>query len=421
MDCLWSCLQQKKHAMKILQVNSVYRKGSTGKIVYDIHTELQRQRIDSVVCYGRGEKCCEQNVYKVCPEWYSKLNNLWSRVTGVMYGGLYFSTHSLIKIIEREKPDIVHLHCINGYFVNIYKIVRYLNLHHIKTVLTLHAEFMHTANCGYAFECEKWKSGCGHCPRFRQETKSFFIDGSHRSWKLMKYAFDGFGDRLIVTSVSPWLENRARQSPILSNVRHVTVLNGLDTNVFRLYGKDDCRKQFSMPLDKKIVFHANPYFSLDKNSIKGGYYVCELARLMSDVLFLIAGRYETDIDVPDNVKLLGQISDQNNLAKLYSLSDVTLLTSKRETFSMVTAESLCCGTPIVGFKAGAPEMIALPEYSKFVDYGVIDDLKVAVYSMLCNNFDRQDVCFKAQQKYAKENMVIAYIDVYRKLMQTEQN
>ena len=228
--------------MKILQVNCVYRKGSTGKIVYDIHTELQRQGICSIVCYGRGKKCIEQNVYKVCPEWYSKLNNLWSRISGLMYGGLYFSTHKLIQIIERENPDIVHLQCINGYFVNIYKIVEYLNLHNIKTILSLHAEFMFTANCGHAFECEKWKTGCGHCPRFRQETKSLFIDGTHLSWKLMKNAFDGFGDRLIVTSVSPWLENRARQSPILSDVRHVTVMNGLDTNVFKSYGKECCRK-----------------------------------------------------------------------------------------------------------------------------------------------------------------------------------
>lgn len=76
--------------MKILQVNCVYRKGSTGKIVYDIHTELQKQGIESVVCYGRGEKICEPNVYKTCPEWYSKLNNLWSRLSGLIYGGCFF-------------------------------------------------------------------------------------------------------------------------------------------------------------------------------------------------------------------------------------------------------------------------------------------------------------------------------------------
>ena len=73
--------------MKVLQINCVYRKGSTGKIVYDIHTELEKRGIESVVCYGRGERSGEPHVYKICPEWYSKLQNLLSRFTGLMYGG----------------------------------------------------------------------------------------------------------------------------------------------------------------------------------------------------------------------------------------------------------------------------------------------------------------------------------------------
>ena len=47
--------------MKVLQVNCVYKKGSTGKIVYDIHTELKYRVIASIVCYGRGKKINEEN------------------------------------------------------------------------------------------------------------------------------------------------------------------------------------------------------------------------------------------------------------------------------------------------------------------------------------------------------------------------
>lgn len=401
--------------MKILQVNSVYRKGSTGKIVYDIHTELLLRGIDSVVCYGRGAKVGEPNVYKVCSEWYSKLNNLWSRITGVMYGGLWLSTHGLINIIEIEKPDVVHLHCINGNFVNIYKIVNYLNGHKIKTVLSLHAEFMHTANCGHAFECEKWKTGCGHCPRCRQETKSWFIDGTHRSWQLMKQAFDGFGKNLIVTSVSPWLEGRAKQSPILADARHITVLNGLDTTVFHLYDKALCRKEFNIPLDKKVVFHATPSFNTEKGHIKGGWYVCEVAKQMPDVQFVVAGSYAKNIEVPQNVMLLGQVCNQADLAKLYSLADVTILTSRRETFSMVTAESLCCGTPVVGFKAGAPEEIALQAYSQFVEYGDMKECKKALYKFISMEWDKSRIEHEAHAKFSREVMTNTYIDVYKSI------
>ena len=50
--------------MKVLQVNVVYRKGSTGKIMADIHEELLRQGHESIVCYGRGEAINEPYVYK---------------------------------------------------------------------------------------------------------------------------------------------------------------------------------------------------------------------------------------------------------------------------------------------------------------------------------------------------------------------
>ena len=84
--------------MKVLQVNCVYKKGSTGKIVYDIHKSLEKYNIDSVICYGRGEVNIEENVYKVSSEFLGKFNNIKSRFTGLQYGGSYFATKKLINI-----------------------------------------------------------------------------------------------------------------------------------------------------------------------------------------------------------------------------------------------------------------------------------------------------------------------------------
>ena len=82
--------------------------------------------MESIVCYGRGELVKESGVYKTCPEWYSKLNKALTKINGIMYGGCFFSTNKLISIIKREQPDVVHLQCINGYFVNIYRLVNWL-------------------------------------------------------------------------------------------------------------------------------------------------------------------------------------------------------------------------------------------------------------------------------------------------------
>lgn len=392
--------------MKVLQVNCVYKKGSTGKIVADIHSELQRRGVESVVCYGRGAKIREPNVYKTCPELYSKLCNLVCRFTGFLYGGCFFSTLYLQHVIKKEQPDVVHLHCINGYFVNIYKIISWLKKKNIRTILTLHAEFMHTANCGYALDCEKWKTGCGACPRFKEETKSLFLDRTADSWKKMKQAFDGFS-RLAIVSVSPWLMERAKQSPIMCGNDHFTIFNGIDTEIFKPQDKFALRKKYGLP-EKKIVFHVTAYFTTSPGDLKGGEFILQLAHKLPDTEFYIAGKSFVQESLPANIHVLGQIQDQHVLAAYYAMADVSLIVSKKETFSMPVAESLCCGTPVVGFKAGGPESIC-PESikSNFCENGDVETL-VKVLNLEKPVFDPID----CMQLYSKKSMVDKYLGLY---------
>lgn len=403
--------------MKIMQINCVYKTGSTGKITYDLHKALTERGIESVVCFGRGKKVIEPKVYKTCGEFYAKFNNLLSRITGVMYGGCFFSTNRLFSVIKKEKPDIVHLHCINGYFVNIYRLIGWLEKHNIKTVLTLHAEFMFTANCGYSLDCDKWKTGCGDCPRNREETNSFFLDGTARSYKKMKRAFYGFDDRLTVVSVSPWLMERAKQSPILKDKKHTVVMNGLDTDIFHIYDTESIKKKYRIT-DEKIIFYAAPYFTDSPNYIKGGNYIIDLAKRLKDenVRIFVAGEYDSGLKVPENIVLLGKIENQRELAEFYSMADVTVITSKKETFSMICAESLCCGTPVAAFKAGGPETIALADYSAFADYGDMDALINCISNFFNINTESQEISLLAQKKFDKQVMSEEYIDIYNKAL-----
>ena len=119
--------------------------------------------------------------------------------------------------------------------------------------------------------------------------------------------------------------------------------------------------------------------------------------------------------MPGNMVLLGRVSDQHMLAEFYSMADVTVITSKRETFSMICAESLCCGTPVVGFKAGGPESICIDEYCEFVEYGNIEVLEKAVTNALSKDkFD--NISEVAVDKYKKENMFDSYTALYNRLL-----
>lgn len=395
--------------MKILQINCVYKIGSTGKIVYDLKKYLDNKGIENAVYYGNGIESEDENTYKFSSIWYSRLQRVKTIIFGMQYGNSFSKTNKIINSIKEYNPDIVHLHCINGYWVNIYRLIDFLKKNKIKTVLTLHAEFMHTGNCSHSYDCEKWKTGCGKCPEPKQTTGSYFFDRTHRAWLNMKKAFDNFGEISIV-SVSEWLMNRAMISPIMNNHKHLTIHNGIDTDIFKFY--DNINKEHEKYLDKKLIIYVTPNF---KNRFKGGDYVLELARKMPEYNFLIVG-YNADYVLPSNVFTLNHTNNQIELAQLYSIATCTVLTSKKETFSMIVAESLCCGTPICGFYAGAPETICIKEYSKFVPYGDTDMLKDALEKTIENNHDKKVISNIAKLKYDYKIMCDNYYNLYKKII-----
>ena len=405
--------------MKILQVNCVYPLGSTGKIVDEIHKGIIAEGHESLICYGRGKQIKREGIYKTSTELYAKANGLLSRVTGIMYAGAFFSTAYLIHLIKKQKPDIVHLHCINNHFVNIYKLVEWLKKNQIKTVITHHAEFYYTANCGHAFECERWKSGCGQCPRWKKVTKSWFFDKTSVSYNRMKRAFEGFGDRVVCTAVSPWVLKRSKESLIMKDITQTVILNGVNTEVFAPKTETARYRQYGVT-SEKIIFHVTAHFTDEPGHAKGGWAVLELARRLKGEpvkLFVAAGRIELTEELPENVVLLGHIKDQNMLAEYYSQADLTVITSKKETFSMPCAESLCCGTPVAGFQAGGPESISLKEYSDFVEYGNLDKLEWSVRKWLeKDQIDNKSIRKEAEERYSNKNMVGAYLKLYEELL-----
>ena len=401
--------------MKILQVNCVYKSGSTGKIVDCIGKELRAAGHDVIVCYGNGKAGIDEYSKKICTSLEHSFNAAWGRIIGIPFGGIYLSNLRLYRIIKHFQPDITHIHCINGYTFNVYSLLKYCARHHLKTVVTLHAEIFHTAGCAHAYECEKWKDGCHDCDVYKKNGISWFLDRSKASWKKMYNAFNAFDNKdLIITAVSPWLADRAKQSGIMKRYDIVYVPNGLDTSVFHHYDATGLIKKGHC---QKVVLFVTRWFSLEENDLKGGRYLPVIARALPNYLFVVvASRMSADLEpMPDNVKLWGRAKSQEELAKLYSESDMTLLLSQGETFSMVTAESLCCGTPVIGFKAGGPESIAIPSASKFVEYGDVN-LLVQTITNEIDVISKNIFSAEAQGLYDSTVMVKEYLKVYERMI-----
>jgi len=167
---------------------------------------------------------------------------------------------------------------------------------------------------------------------------------------------------------------------------------------------------------KRVLLHVTQYFSTQKD-FKGSKYIIDLARMFvgTDIVIVVVGR-NTVKNLPPNIISIGQTNNSDTLSKFYSMAEITILTSKRETFSMVTAESLMCGTPVVGFKAGAPEVIAISEYSAFVDYADIQNLYKTIQIFLNRDFNHSVIQKEAKSKYSIGTMRKKYIKEYNNLV-----
>ncbi|MHB1107745.1 MAG: glycosyltransferase, partial [Lutibacter sp.] len=346
------------------------------------------------------------------PDWEGKLQALYGRITGDFYGGAFYSTYKLIKRIKSIAPEVVHIHLMNGNYINNYKLLKFLAKNNYKTIITLHAEITYTGICEHAFDCERWKTGCGKCPQIFKKYKSLFFDRTAMEWRKKAKAFALFSS-LTLVSVSEWLQNRAKQSPMFKNRDFYVVGNGVDTETYKPVNSESLREKLGLT-NQKVILHVTPSF---KSPVKGGEHVVEVAKRLQNenVKVVIVGYDGYNGHLPSNVIPINHTHSQQELAQYYSLANITLLTSKLETFSMVCAESLSCGTPVIGYKAGAPEQIAIADYSEFVTNGDVEALELAVRKWLLKEILPQDIIQKVNDSYSVVNMVEAYKRIYEKL------
>ncbi|MEG1719977.1 MAG: glycosyl transferase, partial [Clostridia bacterium] len=114
--------------MKVLQINSVCGIGSTGRIATDLYHILKEQDNECKIAYGRdvAKNIPAQDTIKIGTNLDINVHALMTRVTDKTG---FYSKKSTLKLIEQIKeynPDVIHLHNIHGYYINIDLLFNYL-------------------------------------------------------------------------------------------------------------------------------------------------------------------------------------------------------------------------------------------------------------------------------------------------------
>lgn len=336
--------------MKILQINSVCGKGSTGKIAVQISDYLNEKGIENYIAYGYN-KTDRPNTYFFGNMMEAHLHSFISRKLCMQGYGSYFVTKRLISYIKKLKPNIVHLHNIHGHYLNFKLLFKYLNSTDIKVVWTFHDCWPFTGKCVHFTEagCYKWKSQCEHCPQLE-----FYPDSTHdRTYKnyIDKKKYFTENKNLHIVTVSNWLKETTQQSFFKGkDIR--CIYNGIDTDVFK-YVSSDIREKYNIKNKKLILGVASIW-----NTRKRPDLFAEIAKRMPDTAVVMIGKHMSEIPPSDNLILLNNIESSKELVEWYSTADVFINFSKEETFGLVAVEAMACGTPALVMNSTAcPEAV----------------------------------------------------------------
>lgn len=257
-----------------------------------------------------------------------------------------------------RQADILHLHNLHGGYFNLWSLPLLSALK--STVWTLHDMQALTGHCAHSLECRRWQldAGCGYCPSL-SSYPPLRRDTTHQLWKDKRTIYKHSSLYLVTPSI--WLQRLVEKS-ILKNQPLICIPNGVDTAVYHPQDKDEARRLLGLPQDALLIGGcadgglANPW--------KGGQYaletVLELKKQFPSLHFFNIGvkTIPDSLQGADWVHHIPYVHEPTQLARLYAALDLLLYPTLADNHPLVCIESLCCGTPIVGFATGGvPEIV----------------------------------------------------------------
>ncbi len=335
--------------MKVLIINVVCGIRSTGRICTDLATALEKQGHEVKIAYGRETvpEQFEKYAVRIGTSFDVKLHGFYARTFDKCGFGSKKATENFIAWVKEYNPDIIHMHNLHGYYINVSILFDYLKTCRKKVIWTLHDCWAFTGHAAYceSVNCNKWIEGCNNCPKIGDYPKAF-SDNSRSNWINKRTAFSGVPNLQIVTP-SDWLASLVEKSYL--NQYSVTVIrNGVDIRTFKPTNGNI--KEKLRINDKKIILGVAALWE----PRKGLNDFISLSKMISeDYVIVLVGLSKAQIaELPNNVIGLERTDSPNELAELYTSSEVYINPTYEDNYPTTNLEAIACGTPVITYRTG---------------------------------------------------------------------
>lgn len=319
-----------------------------------IHEELKCCGHESQAAWARGRSSENETELTFNSQLGVYSHAARARVTDRV--GFYSSlaTRKLVDEIKRFGPDVVHLHNIHGYCLDVRVLFSYLKDADIQVVWTLHSCWPFTGHCTY-FErigCDRWKTHCFNCPQKSEFPKSVLIDASEKNFDEKKALFTSL-NKLTVVTPSRWLAGLVQES-FLSRYPVKVVRNGIDVSVFNNRIDGSAARGRCCVGDRKMILGvASPW-----SERKGFKDIIKLRSLLGDeYLIVLVGLSAKQLSsLPEGIVGFDRTDSTAELAELYAAADLFINPTHEDNYPTVNLEALACGTRVLTYNTGgSPE------------------------------------------------------------------
>ena len=382
---------------KILFINTTSGFSSTGNLTAELS---QIEGFESLVCYGRKHDYVGVNSYKFA----NIIDNIFGALQTILFDNnlniCSIATKRLIKKIKEFNPDIINIHNLHGYYVNIEMLFNFLKEYNKPVVMTLHDAWTMTGYCPHfdGIGCEKYQTKCEDCKYGFSYPFSIFKQNVVFDYEKKKELFNSIENLTIVTP-SKWLESVVKKS-ILKNNKVQTIYNGINLNEF---------KKSKEKNEKFTVLAVANIWTKEKG-------INELNKIIplldKDTEVIVVGQNSEKIK---GVKSIARTSNRQELIDLYSSASILINPTIQETLGLVNVEANACGTPVITYATGgSPETINENsgivvdkfDYKKFAE--AINNLKNNYYFI-------EDKVIENSKRFDKQLMLENYKKLFNSL------